>query len=80
MEVWGVNSGPIMLQCMSLLLAQSGHDDGLRQCPLLGVKRTGLPQKLRQLGDIRRDPPRLGAAAAHRRDHPPPLVALQAMS
>jgi hypothetical protein len=30
----------ILLQCMSLLLAQSGNDDGARRCPLLGVKRT----------------------------------------
>jgi hypothetical protein len=29
-----------MLQCMSPLLAQSGHPDALNQCPLLGVKRS----------------------------------------
>ena len=29
-----------MLQCMSPLLAQSGHPSVVRQCPLLGVKRT----------------------------------------
>src|SRR5262249_52024556 len=29
-----------MLQCMSPLLAQSGHPKSLNQCPLLGVKRT----------------------------------------
>jgi hypothetical protein len=28
------------VQCMSPLLAQSGHPDALNQCPLLGVKRT----------------------------------------
>jgi len=27
---------------MSLLLAQSGHGDGARRCPLLGVKRTSV--------------------------------------
>jgi hypothetical protein len=30
----------ILLQCMSPLLAQSGHSDTLNQCPLLGAKRT----------------------------------------
>jgi Cyclic nucleotide-binding domain len=30
----------ILLRCMSLLLAQSGHPDSVSQCPLLGVKRT----------------------------------------
>jgi hypothetical protein len=29
-----------LLQCMSLLLAQSGHPDTWNQCPLSGVKRT----------------------------------------
>jgi hypothetical protein len=31
-----------LLQCMSPLLAQSGHADTLNRCPLLGVKRTWL--------------------------------------
>src|SRR5262249_6810896 len=31
---------PSLLQCMSPLLAQSGHPDTLDPCPLLGVKRT----------------------------------------
>src|SRR5262249_30519884 len=30
----------ILLRCMSLLLAQSGHHDRPEQCLLLGVKRT----------------------------------------
>jgi hypothetical protein len=29
-----------MLQCMSPLLAQSGHIEASSRCPLLGVKRT----------------------------------------
>src|SRR5262249_13194830 len=29
-----------LLQCMSPLLAQSGHPDDDSECPLLGVKRT----------------------------------------
>ena len=29
-----------LLQCTCLLVAQSGHDELLSQCPLLGVKRT----------------------------------------
>ena len=29
-----------LLQCMSPLLAQSGHPSPAHQCPLLGVKRT----------------------------------------
>src|SRR6516165_512918 len=33
-------ASPNLLQCMSLLLAQSGHPETLNQCPLLGVKRT----------------------------------------
>src|ERR1700733_9151935 len=40
MEVWVVIRGPIMLQCMSLLLAQSGRAVPLRSCPLSGVNRT----------------------------------------
>jgi putative tryptophan/tyrosine transport system substrate-binding protein len=31
-----------LLRCMSLLLAQSGHPTGARQCPLLGAKRTSM--------------------------------------
>jgi hypothetical protein len=45
----------VALQCMRLLLAQSGHRDGADGCPLLGVKRTSLP---RQLGEVHRDAPR----------------------
>jgi hypothetical protein len=29
-----------LLQCTYLQLAQSGHGDRFKQCPLLGVKRT----------------------------------------
>ena len=29
-----------LLQSKSLLLARSGHDDGLRRCPLSGLKQT----------------------------------------
>src|SRR5262249_61091313 len=38
-ESWDQNSC-FLLQCMSLLLAQSGHGNPAQQCPLLGVKRT----------------------------------------
>jgi hypothetical protein len=31
-----------LLQCMSPLMAQSGHPTIARQCPLLGVKRTSM--------------------------------------
>jgi hypothetical protein len=31
-----------LLQCMSLLMAQSGHGNRAADCPLLGVKRTSV--------------------------------------
>jgi two-component system, cell cycle response regulator DivK len=31
---------PVLLRCMSLLLAQSGHPGHAQRCPLWGVKRT----------------------------------------
>jgi hypothetical protein len=34
------HSSAALLQCMSLLLAQSGHSESTRRCPLSGVKRT----------------------------------------
>jgi hypothetical protein len=32
-----------LLRRMSLLMAQSGHHNSSEECPLLGVKRTGVP-------------------------------------
>ena len=34
------SSGTFLLQCISLLVAQSGHDEVAHRCPLSGVKRT----------------------------------------
>ena len=36
----GDQIGCSLLQCMSPLLAQSGHRNSTQECPLLGVKRT----------------------------------------
>jgi enamine deaminase RidA (YjgF/YER057c/UK114 family) len=54
-----------MLQCMSLLLAQSGHHDTINQCPLLGVKRTSV--ELSEMSAIERHEtgPRMSKAVIH---------------
>src|SRR5271169_5100284 len=43
-----------MLQCVSPLLAQSGHADRSPSCPLSGVKRTRTPSAVAAANDPKR--------------------------
>src|SRR5262249_49283024 len=60
-----------VLQCMSLLLAQSGHADCAQRCPLSGVKRTSAGADPTSAFD----PKRTLASALHM-SAPDPIVAL----
>jgi hypothetical protein len=43
-----------MLQCMSPLVAQSGHDNQAQRCPLSGVKRTSKFKSVTSASDPKR--------------------------
>jgi hypothetical protein len=60
------NLGPdrgFLLQCMSPLMAQSGHLTVARQCPLLGVKQTWRFQRAMSAFDPKRTWENEGAGA-----------------
>jgi hypothetical protein len=46
--------GCFLLHCMSPLLAQSGHVESSSRCPLSGVKRTWLGERVRSAVDPKR--------------------------